>query len=245
MVQTSYVPAGPYFCNKNGSAWCLVLVHSDLCAEYALPGISISLYLQLRSSMRAFGVLWGSALPSHPLHKLLALTGSTQGLVSKLYQFISKPQAALPVECIWYRDISAADDKETSWTTVWENLHNVSKNPDHQLIHFKFVHRMYLTPRWCHSMSIISSANCDLCQLNTLGSFMHMYWECPTVTNFWKQVVSSLSDILKLKVPISPNFILLNVDSSLGLSLQKRRILWTALTAPERMLAVKWLPPQG
>lgn len=50
-----------------------------------------SFYLQLRSAMQAYGVPWGSALPTHPFHKLLASVGPTQGVVSKLYKFISEP----------------------------------------------------------------------------------------------------------------------------------------------------------
>lgn len=118
----------------------------NLQAEYDLPGSSFFFYMQLRSAMRAYCVPWGSALPTHPLHKLLASVGPTRGMVSKLYKFISEPYKPLPVETTWRTDLSAINDEEICWNTVWKNLCGTSKNPNHQLIHYKFAHRMYLTP---------------------------------------------------------------------------------------------------
>uniref|UniRef100_A0A3Q3AUI9 Reverse transcriptase domain-containing protein n=1 Tax=Kryptolebias marmoratus TaxID=37003 RepID=A0A3Q3AUI9_KRYMA len=216
---------------------------SDLQSAYSLPGSTFFFYLQLRSAMKAYGVPWGGPLPIHPLQELLASQGQTRGIVSKLYKFISDPRARLPVENIWERDLSFMGDIEICWDTVWENLHNTSKNPDHQLIHFKFIHRMYLTPRKRHAMKIITSPICDLCTLKVPGSFMHMYWDCPSVASFWRQISTTLSDLLKFDISLSPSLFLLNDDSTLELSSQQKRMLWAGLTAAKKMLALRWQPP--
>lgn len=216
---------------------------SDLQAEYDLPGTSFFFYLQLRSAMKAYGVPWGVPLLTHPLHQLCAPQKQTRGLVSKLYKFISDPRTPLPAESVWSRDLTLVGEVEICWDTIWKNLYDTSKNPDHQLIHYKFIHRMYLTPRKLYAMKIITSPNCDLCTLNAVGSFMHMYWDCPNVSAFWKQISATLSDLLEVTVPLSPSLLLLNDDSSLGLSLQQRRILLAGLTAAKKMLALRWQPP--
>lgn len=217
----------------------------DLQAEYGLPGSSFFFYLQLRAAMKAYGVPWGIALLTHPLHKLCAPPSQTRGMVSKLYKFISDPRSSLPVENVWERDLPFEGEEEICWDTIWENLHDTSKNPDHQLIHFKFLHRMYLTPRKRHAMKIITSPNCDLCTLSTVGSFIHMYWDCPDVSAFWRQISITLSDMLGVDIPLSPSLLLLNDDSTLELSLQQRRILWAGLTAAKKMLALRWQPPHN
>ncbi len=109
---------------------------NDLQAEYGLPAKSFFSYLQLRSSLKAYGVPWGVPLLTHPLHKLLASQQQTRGMVSKLYKFISAP-CTLLVESVWCRDISSMGEEEICWDRVGENLRDTSKNPDHQLIHFK------------------------------------------------------------------------------------------------------------
>ena len=92
-------------------------------------------------------------------------------------------------------------------------------------------------------MKIITSLKCDLCTLTTSGTFLHMYWECPNVFAFWRQICSTLSDMLDVHIPLSPNLLLLNDDSTLELTLQQRRILWAGLTAAKKMLALRWQPP--
>lgn len=217
----------------------------DLQAEYGLPGSLFFFYFQLKAAMKAYGVPWGIALLTHPLHKLCAPPSQTRGMVSKLYKFISDPRSSLPVENVWERDLPFEGEEEICWDTIWENLHDTSKNPDHQLIHFKFLHRMYLTPRKRHAMKIITSPNCDLCTLSTVGSFIHMYWDCPDVSAFWRQISITLSDMLGVDIPLSPSLLLLNDDSTLELSLQQRRILWAGLTAAKKMLALRWQPPHN
>lgn len=100
---------------------------------------------------------------TYPFHKLLASVGPTRRMISKLCTFISEPHRPLLGEATQCRDLSSVNDEEICWNTEWENLYGASKNPDHQLIYFKFVHRMYLTPRRRHSMKIITSPNWDLC----------------------------------------------------------------------------------
>lgn len=164
-------------------------------------------------------------------------------MVSKVYKFISQARIPLAVETVWSREISSTDEEETCWDTVWKNLQDTSKNPNHQLIHFKFIHRLYLTPRKRHVMKIISSPNCGLCTLNVSGSFLHMFGECPDVYAFRRQLSSTLSDMLEVTIPWSPTLLLLNDDCCLELSLQQRCILWAGLTAAKKMLALRWQPP--
>lgn len=196
---------------------------SDLRAEYDLPGSSFFFYLQLRSAMKAYGVPWGIPLLTHPLQKLCAPPNQMRGLVSKLYKFISDPRTSLPVESLWDRDLTSMGEEDICWDTIWENLHDTSKNPDHQLIHFKFIHRLDLTPR-----KRICIGTVPVCLLSG------------------KQSLSlSLSDLLEISVPLSPSLLLLNDDSTLELCLQQRHILWAGLTAAKRMLALRWQPPHN
>ena len=118
-----------------------------------------------------------------------------------------------------------------------------SRNPDHQIIHFQFVHRTYLTPHKLHRMKILDTCLCSLCPLNKPGTFMHMVWECKPVADFWKQVASAISLLTAKNIPVNPQTLILDNLSSINASLGQRRVILAGLTAAKKLIAVRWKPP--
>ena len=133
-----------------------------------MPGTSLFLYFQLRSSMKAYGVPWSSSITIHPLHSILYNRGQKRGLVSQVY--------SLMPGCL-------------DWEKIWSSIVFASKNPDHQQIHFNYIHRTYLTPRSNFLMKHLTSSICTLCSDGLTGSYMHTYWECKDVRLFWVRSV--------------------------------------------------------
>lgn len=124
-------------------------------------------------------------------------------LKSKIYICLNSVCKPLYIDQTWSRDLGTSVE-DVCWTTIWKNLDNTSKNPNHKLIHFRFLHRTYLTPRKLHLMKLISSPNCELCPNRDIGSFMHMYWHCPGVVIFWKMISTTLSGLLNVEFPYCP-----------------------------------------
>ncbi len=83
-------------------------------------------------------------------------------------------------------------DRNIEWETVWDNTFHASSNPNHQFIHFKIIHRAYLTMRTRHIMGLSPHPYCNLCGPGCLGTLMHMLWECPDVQDFWDMVLDVL-----------------------------------------------------
>lgn len=152
---------------------------NDLCSVYNVPRISFFFYLWLRLAMRPCGVPWDVPL-THSLHSLLDVGGRNRGLVSRIYLLLNSVCKPLAVHQIWSRALGCSVD-DICLSTVWDNLDDTSKNLNHKLIRFKFLHRMYLTPRKLHLMKLIPSPNCELYPNGDTGSFLHMYWNCPGV----------------------------------------------------------------
>ncbi len=65
---------------------------------------------------------------------------------------------------------------------VWGMFKLSSKNPNHQIIHWKLLHRVYLTPMKRFYMNLSSSPKCNLCSQGSLGTFLHFFGECPSLT---------------------------------------------------------------
>lgn len=220
-----------------------LLSFSNIRDAFNLPGSSFFFYLQLRSALRAHGVPWQRPLPTHPLRELFTKQAKNKGMVSKLYHFLLVSNLVpLPIERVWKRDCpDLAEDFE--WNDVWSSIHEASRNPDHQQIHFNFLHRTYLTPVKLHHMRIINDPFCGLCSLKAQGTFIHMFWDCPPVGQFWSNVASKLSILIHETVPVTLSVLLLNDLSTLNLSKLKMRVIFAGLTAAKKLVATRWKPP--
>ena len=158
-----------------------LLSFADVKDAFDLPGSTFFFYLQLRSALRAHGVPFQYPLPTHPLRDLFTKQNGTKGMVSKLYHFLQVTDlVSLPVERVWRRD-GPDRAQDFDWDAMWSSIHEASHNPDHQQIHFNFLHRTNLTPVKLHHMKIISEPCCNLCSLKAQSSFIHMFWDCPPV----------------------------------------------------------------
>ena len=129
------------------------------------------------------------------------------------------------------------------WEVAWRNIFKASKNPNHQLIHFKLSHRAYWTPLSRFHAKLTSNPNCELCSLGVPGSLKHMVWDCPGVYSFWKRVTSILSKLIGKDIPLQPILLLLNDDSQLQLSEKQRKIMFAGLTAAKKLIVQRWMPP--
>ncbi len=116
-----------------------------------------------------------------------------------------------------------------------------SKNPNHQMIHWKLLHRVYLTPIKCIYMNLSSSPKCNLCSQGVLGTFVHFFWECPSLSLFW--TLTGLSYLLGTEICLTPRHFFMNDFWDFTLSVQQRPLLLAALTAAKKLLVNRWNPP--
>ncbi len=105
---------------------------------------------------------------------------------------------------------------------MWSNLSLTSKNLAHRLIHFKVIHRAYITPYKRFKMKLQSNLNCHICNTTSSGTFLHMFWECPVVISLWTHVNLVLSSLLRIDWSVNPSLCLLNDDSGLCISSMQR-----------------------
>lgn len=222
-----------------------LLTFQNICIKHGIPRTSFFFYLQLRSTLKSNGAPLQAPLTSHPIRKLFYSVGSTRGFVSRLYWLLLRyAYRPLALDTVWRRDVP--DLSPTfDWDKVWINIGLSSRNPDHQQIHYNFVHRVYFTPRKLHLMKVIDDPTCTFCSAKVIGSYFHMFWECSPVAEFWKMIAFNLSKLFKIRLPCTPATLILNDLSKLGLTLDKRRALLAGLTAAKKLLATRWKPPHS
>ncbi len=126
---------------------------------------------------------------------------------------------------------------------MWSNLSLTSKNLAHRLIHFKVIHRAYITPYKRFKMKLQSNLNCHICNTSSSGTFLHMFWECPVVISLWTHVNLVLSSLLRIDWSVNPSLCLLNDDSGLYISLMQKRMLFAGFTAAKKTMIQNWFTP--
>ncbi len=163
--------------------------------KFCLPASAYFVFLQLRSALKAYGVPWSSPISSHPMWDWIAPSAgrpSVSLIYNKIIDCITKP---LSIKTIWNRELSDLN-LSVDGERVWSNLSLTSKNLAHHLIHFKVIHRAYITPYKRFKMKLQSNSNCHICNTASSGTFLHMFWECPIVISLWTHVNLVLSSLL-------------------------------------------------
>ncbi len=153
---------------------------------------------------------------------------------------ITKP---LSIKTIWNRELSDLN-LSVDWERVWSNLILTSKNLAHRLIHFKVIHRAYITPYKRFKMKLQSNSNCHICNTASSGTFLHMFWECPIVISLWTHVNLVLSSLLRIDWSVNPSLCLLNDDSGLCISSMQKRMLFAGFKAAKKTTIIQnWFTP--
>ncbi len=177
-------------------------------SKFCLPASAYFVCLQLRSALKAYGVPWASSISSHPMRDWIAPSAgrpSVSLIYNKIIDCITKP---LSIKTIWNRELSDLN-LSIDWERVWSNLSLTSKNLAHRLIHFKVIHRAYITPYKRFKMKLQPNFNCHTCNTASSGTFPHMFWDCPIVISLWKHVNQVLSSLLQIDWLVNPSLCLL------------------------------------
>ncbi len=210
--------------------------------KFCLPASAYFVFLQLRSALKAYGVPWSSSISSHPMWDWIAPSAgrpSVSLIYNKTIDCITKP---LSIKTIWNRELSDLN-LSVDWERVWSNLSLTSKNLAHRLIHFKVIHRAYITPYKRFKMKLQSNLNCHICNTTSSGTFLHMFWECPVVISLWTHVNLVLSSLLRIDWLVNPSLCLLNDDSGLCISSMQKRMLFAGFTAVKKTIIQNWFTP--
>uniref|UniRef100_A0A3B1KHZ5 Reverse transcriptase domain-containing protein n=1 Tax=Astyanax mexicanus TaxID=7994 RepID=A0A3B1KHZ5_ASTMX len=219
------------------------LSFQSLKVTFNLPASTYFVYLQLRSALKAYGVPWDSRIATHPMVKWIQPHLPSRGCVARIYRSLIEASAnPLTITTLWDKELATLG-YTPEWDTIWSNLSLTSKNVAHQLIHFKLIHRAYLTPYRRFKMKIQTNYYCHICNTSAPGTFLHMFWECPVIVKFWRYVNTVLSDILEIEYNFDPCLCLLNDNSNLELKMTQCKLLFSGFTAAKKTILQNWITP--
>lgn len=194
-----------------------ILDFRDLIEKFNISRNTLFLYFKIRAVLKTHKVPWGKNLQTHPVVKWICNAPNTR-IASYFYLcFLNLNADTFPKARAWVSDLNTSNGT-IQWDTVWDNTFHASTNPNHQFIHFKVIHRAYLTTRIRHAMGLSPHPFCNFCGPGCLDTLMHMLWDCPDVQQFWDMVLDVVYKVTRIRFPKDP-VILLHGFTTLNLYL--------------------------
>lgn len=180
----------------------------------AFPQLSLPFFkfLQLRHFFISTPAPSEWCRPLTPVEQLCNAQGPQRHLVSSLYALLvshAKPHTA--ARTLWDKELSSGLS-DTDWERVWENVHKGSVNVSAQENRFKLCARWYRTPDKLHRIFPAVPPECWRCGTATV-SLLHIWWDCPRLQPFWKEIHDRYVNITTLHVDFTPAQFLLHHTS--------------------------------
>ena len=178
-------------------------------------------YLQLRSCVLSTGC--NTAQVESVLQNFLKLPKMVQSS-SVFYKMAANALygESENLRIIWQKDLGIEMEQE-----VWENIvHNMGwpvRDIKTKFIHYKIIHKYYWTPVRLKRLGLIQSNECWKCK-SSMGTFLHLMWDCPLVSPFWARVIGTMEEWLEQPLPSSPRLFLLGDKTVLTAGLSKAQL---------------------
>lgn len=108
---------------------------------------------------------------------------------------------------IWQRDLGIELEQDV-WDDIVHSMGWAVRDIKTRFIHYKIIHKYYWTPVRLKRVGLTNSDECWKCK-NSVGTFLHLMWDCPLVSPFWTQVLGTMEELLEQPLPSSPRLCLL------------------------------------
>uniref|UniRef100_A0A8C5MRY5 Reverse transcriptase domain-containing protein n=1 Tax=Leptobrachium leishanense TaxID=445787 RepID=A0A8C5MRY5_9ANUR len=214
---------------------------ADLSARASLRPFDYFRFMQLRHYIDTEALVPIANTPLNWFEKLCSAASVPRGLISTIYYALcsgSKEWGELAYCARWEADLQESLTGD-EWEEIWEATAKSSICVTHQEQSFKMLFRWYTTPVLLCRMGRTTS---DLCWRNCglQGTFIHLWWDCPRVKEYWGKVGRLLTSIFHRPVHVDPWDFLLSRPKT-GFTNPEQSLLRCVLLAARRALASQWL----
>lgn len=138
---------------------------------------------------------------------------------------------------MWHGDIPSLDKE--GYEDCLDYCPKVVIASKDKLIQVKFLHRIYYTPQRLHRIFPDRDPMCPKCRTQ-VGTFFHMFWDCPIIANYWAAVFSGINSRLQMSIPASPELALLGVHDDEQRSHHLKLLISYLLFYAKKEIFLKW-----
>uniref|UniRef100_A0A8C5M2S8 Reverse transcriptase domain-containing protein n=1 Tax=Leptobrachium leishanense TaxID=445787 RepID=A0A8C5M2S8_9ANUR len=119
---------------------------------------------------------------------------------------------------------------EDQWKDSYELAHRGSPQTRLQSNSYKVLALWYCTLALLFRIGLRLTPNCWRCD-GASGSYLHVWWDCPGISPFWRQIKDTLMEVTSLDLPFTPGTFLLTHTTCSTESLRKSVALPMLMTA--------------
>ena len=215
----------------------ILLSHSDVSAKFRDFDIPLFKFFQIRHFLNSTPSTskWHRALT--PFEHLCSHTTPQRHLIAFLYSLlISTAKPNTDIHRLWEADLSIVLSDE-EWEKVWTHILKGSVNVSTQEDRFKLYSRWYRTPDKIHKIFPAVPSTCWRCNSDT-GSLLHIWWTCPLIQPYWREVHRLISQITTFSSDFTPAQYLLH-HTSLPKSTYHKSLLLHLINAITQCLPIR------
>lgn len=221
---------------------------SQLQAQYGIASKELFRYFQIRHYLRTHKE-WDKIrkLPSNFEQFWIERAENqmqVQKIVSCLYGRIQEDltENTLDVKNKWELEANTIIS-DIEWERSWESWHKCLSSPTWKEFSWKLRMRYFRTPLIISSYDKRCSSLCWRgCGL--IGDLSHIFWDCPKLTVFWREVMREVNEIINVDGSFEPQQIILHNASLKGLGKNKKFLLNALVLIAHKMITTGWLKPQ-
>lgn len=111
-----------------------------------------------------------------------------------------------------------------------------------KLIQVTFLHWVYYTSERLQRIFPECNPVCPCCRLRQ-GSYIHMFWECPSIMSYWEAVFAEINLRLQFTLTPTPSLALLGIPDDEQHPHHSKLLISYLLYYAKKEIQLKWLPP--
>lgn len=238
--------------SEYGLCYVYQLIHNgelksfkQLRQEFTLPRTDFFRYLQLRHFLTTHKE-WEKVKNLSLIEVLFFFklqAGNEVGkVISKLYStfLLMIPNNTIQTKEKWEAEMNADISLDT-WTEICREAHQMTNGNIWRELRWKVIMRYFRTPQITAKWVLASSDKCWRNCGPQSGNHTHIFWSCPKLSTFWKEVLDALREVFHQNIPNDPRVVLLGSIPEGFEGRAKIYLLQILLGAAIKCLTIRWL----
>ncbi|KAG7519555.1 hypothetical protein JOB18_011322 [Solea senegalensis] len=174
--------------------------------EFDLPRTDFFRYLQLRSFLMTHKD-WGKLIRPTPIEKFLIsqISHGDRKIISKLYNIflLTNVHTSEHTRLRWEAEMNKNISLDT-WKEICTEAHFATNSNTWKEFKWKVVTRFFRTPAITSKMGPAHGSSCWRNCGTENANHTHIFWLCPKLSLFWKDVFDALREVFKRDIPHTP-----------------------------------------
>lgn len=192
----------------------------------------------LEKKLIGYKLTTGTAEPSNWVSRHLHSGTPLDHLLSKWYRLINDPIDQPNFIDKWAKELNKPFN-DTQIQGLINNAFSNLKSYSYQEMQFKLVSRWYKTPVLMNRINPQIPKSCWRCG-DGIGDYVHIWFKCPRISNFWKEINNIINDVFNTNVTLSSNMVIFNLYD-VKQSVVKSELCTYFLSVAKKLIPRNWL----